>query len=299
MKKNKMLLIVAILVVVAIIMVVIISLRDNNSVVKNNNEITNNTETSLANTKNNGGKINEDKYYIYQQDSYDLVYQAKSFSKKIRIPFINVNSEEAKKLNDELKKSFEEAKESVKSEGRSSFSYKNMNYEANVFNDELVSVIINEANQIVPGETINEYKVYNFDIETGKLLSNKETLEKINIIDLDNIIIANLTKEYNEGKQNMQDNPNLIIDIVQSYETLEELLSDIKYDIDTDMLYVVSDNTIRINIEMYDADSKERKEIMKELRTDINTNDITSNKTNNTVNNTIFSNEVSNSIANM
>lgn len=300
MKKNKIIILIVLLVIVVVLIASFVFFKKDKNSATNNETLNNSAEDLSQNNESTVGKINEDKYFIYEQETYELEYEERNFSKKIRIPFININSKDAKDINNQLKNSFEEAKNSVKSESRTSFSYKNMTYEANVYNDEILSVIINEAVQQVPGDTVNEYTVYNFDIETGKLLSNNEVLQKMEITNLDKIIEANLTKEYNDGKKAMNGNSGIVINIVESYESLDKLLSDIKYDINTAKLYVVSDNALRMNIEMYDSETEERKDTMKELKTNIDTNlnsNISSENVANTAYNTV-SNDINNSISN-
>ena len=131
-----------------------------------NNSDENNANT-IASEENQVKKINkkeEEKEIVYTS------YSKESSEYSYAVPYININSEDVEKINEEIKNEFmsliEEALQNEK-EG-SSIVLNEVKYNS-YLNDNILSVIISGAYQ---GGDYKNYKVYNVDIYTGKSITN-------------------------------------------------------------------------------------------------------------------------------
>lgn len=134
-------------------------------------------------------KIDDDKEFIYTYETYD--------NSETDVPYININTDFAKSLNESLQK--------IALKYRSSnTSNDSMNYRYNV-KDNIVSLVIifkklNENNQLV-----FDFTTYVFDLKKeGKALTDDEILKKYNIsIDKVNEEISlQMVKKYDEEINN-------------------------------------------------------------------------------------------------
>ncbi len=133
-------------------------------------------------TKNNStSKIDETKDWVYDAE-YERNVNAESFKltdlvdeeyfvKDIVVPYININSDDARSANNEIKKEFEEAIRSFNEKNPSEWSYKSF------INNDILSVIISHKGLIELNPTI--YHSYNFDLKTGKKLNFEEVCKVV------------------------------------------------------------------------------------------------------------------------
>ena len=108
---------------------------------------------------------------ILENNKYDIVYDRIS-SYKDRVPYININNDNIKKINQEIETMYNEYL---------IFSPDGFNYQYNV-SKEILSIIIT-AYVVKPESTHYDiiYKSYNINLKDFKVLSNKEILNRFNI----------------------------------------------------------------------------------------------------------------------
>lgn len=166
------------------------------------NESQSGEENNNVQQENKSTKLYDDKEYVYAFESIE--------NAKIEIPYVNINSDDAAKLNGELNNILNKIKEQREDEDFSLKSelydewYDEVTYEF-YENDNVVSIVITYNMGYVAGSQI--YEVYNFDIETGKLLKPLEVVnanvESENEISEDMLLkeISNLymTKLYDKN----------------------------------------------------------------------------------------------------
>ena len=190
--------------------------------------------------------------FTFTQDHKYTDNLTETFTDNIEMPYININSEDAKKVNADLKKKFENAKNSIKVESEYGFTYQDMDYEYFIWKDRVLSVLITDSEIHVPGEGRDTFSTYNFDLTTGKLLTNKELFEIIGIDDIDKTIRDSLTNAYYEGRKQMQETPEMTDHLAGAYPTVDDLLKDISYDAENGYVYVESNDFIDMEIVYYD-----------------------------------------------
>ena len=154
-------------------------------------------EDKITNQENKDSKkIDESKPWVYDAEymndkeekektnSYNnLTYKA---SEEIKLPYININSEDAKKANEELKAMFDKAYENfgkleeatnlatgekiIRDDWFSFTEYKYDFYE----NNNILSIVIKKLDVHIPGDGGVEYVIYNFNLDTLKFATLEE-----------------------------------------------------------------------------------------------------------------------------
>lgn len=120
------------------------------------NKVTNEQAIQNVVEDNKITKIEEDKDYIYEKDTYNV---SETYSKDmpdkyettLQLPFINLNSEAVSRLNTEFQNTFEKAKKSVK-KGEDGYGLEllEFNYKSSIINDDFMSLAINTGTLYVP-----------------------------------------------------------------------------------------------------------------------------------------------------
>ena len=159
---------------------------NNQNPIKINRDYDNYRKRPNTNNNNYVSKIDSSKYWIYHApydknvlaNSYDTAYETYQ-AKDIVVPYINIDSEDAKKANEEIKKGFDEAI-NVYNEGvENKTSFVKIVYEKFIDNN-LASVNLmfgkGGTDVIRP-----DYYPYTFDLTTGKLLSFEELYQRFNL----------------------------------------------------------------------------------------------------------------------
>lgn len=126
----------------------------------------------------NVNKIKEDLDLV--SPMYDIVKQEKKYSMNLKIPGININSDEAKKINIKLRDVLKEKAESVeKSKSDDKIIY-NVKYKAYENNNIISLVIISELKEGDKNQRI-AMQTFNYDIKNNKDVDIDVLLEKKNI----------------------------------------------------------------------------------------------------------------------
>lgn len=133
-------------------------------------------------------KIDEMQDYVYEKDISEINETTRSgyrHTDVIRLPFINLNSEDVQKINGKLEQQYQKSATSLKRYNDGSlveFGYTSMNYKYSVLENKLISLQTESSEILVIGDGFDpSYITYNLDINTGKELSNSEILEMLNI----------------------------------------------------------------------------------------------------------------------
>ncbi len=187
-------------------------------------------------------KLVENEKYIYSVETYTYKYTSGGIEdeKKISLPCININSTDALKLNKEFKSYFDKAQESlttVEEDGYVYVHFDYMDYNYNIYNDELLSLDVRTGTYYVDSDAILPEEIYNFNIKSGKLLTNEEVID-----------VLGLTKE--EFKKIIDTELEEIYQRENSYSelnySLEEFFDKVEYDIDKINIYYEYDNAFTI-----------------------------------------------------
>ena len=126
-------------------------------------------------------KVNPDKEWIYDaeyekdviQDSYKTEYDEEYFVKDIIVPYININSDDAKKANEEIKKVFDDALDCYKAGIEDKLTYVDECGYKSYARNGILSVILtfgHGATDVV----YPDYYAYCFDLTTGNKLDYKK-----------------------------------------------------------------------------------------------------------------------------
>ena len=133
-------------------------------------------------------KIDDNKEWVYKADyendvdktSYEL-YDHTYRLEDIKVPFININSEDATNANKEIKQTYDTAIEAFKEGLVDEMTYVDecdyKNYENNNVISVLTTLGIGATDVVHP-----IYNTYNFDLKTGNLMTFDEVVAKSNII---------------------------------------------------------------------------------------------------------------------
>ncbi len=214
---------------------------DPNSNILNNENDNKNTETTpesnsikLNNTKNYVYDANykyNSKYYKYayaseDEDDYNVVtndkvtikevkdtvnteigkfdvYENVQYLKDLKVPYININSDDAKKVNQELEKLYMKyAKQFDENASEGLMCRLLLNYKTYT-NNNILSIIEVDSEQCTDNWHI-KYYTYNFDLTTGKLLTYKDIYTKAGIKEND---IENKAEQaiISKQKEEMED----------------------------------------------------------------------------------------------
>lgn len=133
-------------------------------------------------------KVDDTKDYVYEKDRTEVNETidygggiTDNFTDTITLPFINIDSEDAKKINESLQQEYDKASTSLQ-KVEYGFDYTEMRYEYTIFEEKVLSLKILEMPIVVPGGCFPEYyDIYHIDLETGKQLSKEEMLRILNV----------------------------------------------------------------------------------------------------------------------
>ena len=153
-------------------------------------------------------KIDDEKPYVYEKDRTEINEtidygggETFDFTDTITLPFINIGSEDVKKINESLQQQYGKASTSLKREDEYGFDYTTMSYKSSLLEGKILSLETETSDITVPGgDFLVDYKIYNIDLNTGKQLLNSEILEMYNLTGekMDEIIHTNLQYTYYE-----------------------------------------------------------------------------------------------------
>lgn len=139
-----------------------------NSLSGKNNAVVNNTSVSDNSSTKQVKKIDNDKEIVYTY--YNKISSEYSYS----LPYVNIDSEYANKINDEISKRKDEIEEILGKTSNPGFYA--TKYKSFINNNVLSLVIWKEFD----GGTLS-YTAYNMDIYTGKEITNKDLINSKNV----------------------------------------------------------------------------------------------------------------------
>ena len=189
-----------------------------NKTLEGNNTNSNNQDSSTVTLKADSAKD-----WVYDAD-YNLPTNKESYygfsdhsrlvkASDLIVPYININSSDATKANQEIYKLYEQLINKFNENLKEEIWFTTVKYSTYV-NNNIISVLITTetAGTDVP---LYEYYTYNFNLENGKLLSYSEAYEKLgynqnSIKDKAINAITNAMKEkYNESDFNNYNNKSI------------------------------------------------------------------------------------------
>ena len=148
-----------------------------------------------SNTSEKAKKIQEDKDYIYTEYEKNEVNSG-NYEVNVKIPIINIDSEEVKSYNEDIKKVFKDKAESILNGGANKSIY-SVDYEA-YLNNNILSIIIRstlkEGNK--PQRVIIQTYCYNV-----KDMKKVEFAEIMQMKNLDKNMVQEKIKRQIQGKQ--------------------------------------------------------------------------------------------------
>ena len=188
-------------------------------------------------------KIDPSKYWIYHAtydknvlaNSYDTNFNT-YYAKDIIVPFININSNDALKANEEIKGVFDEAISRYNEGVENKTSFVSIDYEKFIDNN-IASVNLwygrGGTDVIRP-----DYYTYTFDLTTGKIMSFEELYQKfgLNKNQVDMKIKEEITDEVNDIFEDSFRDKNSTTYINESIDNYEKNLEDntLKYFVNDD-----------------------------------------------------------------
>jgi hypothetical protein len=156
----------------------------NNSLANNNNNNQANDNDQKKDDSDHGvdipsqpgvdTKIDKEKPYIYNKETFDPC-EGEDFL--IMMPYINLDFPHLRQINKELNEKFQLYKSRVVYDEDYCISSMDVSNFKWFENNGVISLVIDDTDICVPcGHLTPEYTIYNINVETGKLLSNKELL---------------------------------------------------------------------------------------------------------------------------
>lgn len=207
-KKRRNILIVCIIILIFVVIVLTGYICYDKFVISNKKEKLDDNKETVEKVKSDEDKINDNdventssKYVQKINKNEEYVYDAnyeKNVSKKsyvdsfdgnisvddIRVPYINIKSDDAEKVNSKLKKMHDELvgyfKENLKIEDSKKIFPGGYDVYYNVYRyDDILSISVTKRYQ--GGTDVDTYKyyAYNFDIKTGNLLSYDDLISRL------------------------------------------------------------------------------------------------------------------------
>ena len=208
--------VIALLIVIIIILSALCVLFATGTISFNSNKVNDNDVNENINDNNNANsisKLDSSKEWVHDAN-YNLPTNKESYyghsdhSKLIKasdlvVPYININSDDAKKTNQEIYKLYEDLINKFNENLKEEIWFTLVEYKTYT-NNNIISVVITteSAGTDVP---MYNYYTYSFNLETGKLLSYNDAykiagLNQGNITDKATQAVTNsLRKEYSNG----------------------------------------------------------------------------------------------------
>lgn len=207
---------------------------------------------------NNSIKKDPDKDFVYDAD-YNLKVDVESYfgysdkSEEIKasdivVPYVNINTTDAKSVNDEIYKLYENLINEYNENAKEGISFTRVDYNVITEKDKYISIIITTSAEGTDVPFINYY-VYSFDYKTGNLIKLKDAIKdsKLTEEEFKNLAqesIENYIKEYYNFdlnyKTEYRDKPQTALEASKD-EFLENYdKNNIKFYLDKDGIYIIS-----------------------------------------------------------
>ena len=199
-------------------------------------------------------------------DAYGIkvVAVAKEYLKNLKVPFINIETEDAKKANDELEKlylayakEFDSCAADMEEEGYKVGCTQILTYRTYTY-DNILSVVVIDSKQTTAPFILN-YHTYTFDLSTGNLLNYDALLNKLDLEKNDTLTkLEELAKKKMDTRKgdpsndlttacryNEDENGNHLYGTTNCYEITNQLL---EKSIDSNDVLFFVDNTGNLNV---------------------------------------------------
>lgn len=203
MKKSLVICIVIIILLSAALIFVLMT-KDNSVEQPNNQGTIIDDENNQGEVIDNGNtaaivkKVREGEPLITTGSSYN---EPNELNAEISIPYINIDTEEARKANEELETLYRDACNSIVVQGEGFGSYTSVGYR-NIDSEKYVSSVVAVNDLVIPGGGfVASFIPYNIEKETGKILTNADILRSFNMTEEDfiNKTKVGLEKFYEEA----------------------------------------------------------------------------------------------------
>lgn len=208
--------------------------------------VVNEVDDSTTEEDNVAKKVDDSKDFVYEKEVKEIneTYDKENnytFEDKIRLPYININSEDAERANNKLQQNFNSAKNSIQKD-EYGFNFTRMDYEEHIVYDKYIGLSVCEMPVHVPGgDFLEYYTLYNFDIQDGgKKLTKREVIEKFNLTpnELEEKVKEALKKNYYE-----YDYPD------EDFGTFDEYMSNSKYHFENLQVLITGEKTLDVYFE--------------------------------------------------
>ena len=132
-------------------------------------------------------------------EAYNKQEQTENYNLDIKIAYFNINSEIAKKFNNEIKTTFKDKSESIVSSNSKDIVY-NVKYKAYEYNNILSLVVLSELKEGNSNQRI-VIKTYNYNLSTNKEVTINELIEQkgINLTNANNKIKEEIKSSQEEN----------------------------------------------------------------------------------------------------
>ena len=141
-------------------------------------------EKNNVSEKEENTTTNKEKKFLLKDENKNIIYDSGrsilckegyanggclSLEKWVTLPYLNINSDYANQINEELKNIYEKEKSGETFYTTIDYSYS--------INDNILSLVIEKSSD---GD-VNDYNIYNIDVYDGKKIENEKLLERKNI----------------------------------------------------------------------------------------------------------------------
>lgn len=207
----------------------------------------NEVDNSITDKEDNiAKKVDDSKDFVYEKEVKEIneTYDKENnytFADEIRLPYINIDSDEVERINSKLQEKFNSAKNSMQKE-EYGFNFNRMDYEEHIVADKYIGLSITEMLVHVPGgDFVEDFTLYNFDLQDGgKKLTKREVIEKFNLTpnELEDKVKDALKKNYDE-----YDTAN------EELGSFDEYMSNSKYHFENLQVLITGEKTLDIYLE--------------------------------------------------
>lgn len=194
------------------------------------------------------GKKTIDYYGIYVE--YNM---GKQYLSDLKVPYININSEAAKKVNDKMKNLYFDSAKDFDTCAEESFkgieygpscsqilTYRTYEYE------DILSVVVISSIQATSTWLLN-YNVFNFDLNSGNLIDYKDTLSKIGYdYDETNSKLKVLLK--NKMDELFSEHLDLSTACINNSNCYDKAYDILENDVENESIYYFMDNNGKLNV---------------------------------------------------
>lgn len=213
--KKVTILLIAIIIVLILAIGVYVGLwfaGNNTKIINNKEEVVKEKENSKTEDNKATKKIDETKPWVYDADYKDgkkdkiiipeYSNEEDSVLEKLIVPYININSNYAKSVNEEIRAMYEKAYNQFgKENDNKSIVYIDMEY-SYYYNENILSVVITTRDGVLNGGLSREYIIYNFNLNTLEKASLEDIYKECGFVskeEFENATEITIANEINAG----------------------------------------------------------------------------------------------------